>query len=58
MPSSIRRIPVTPTTEKDAELVIRLSEEWGCSEGKILSIALHDWLKTNCKLNYELTIQN
>ena len=47
MPSSIRRIQVTPATEKDAELVINLAEEWGCSEGRILSIALHDWLKTN-----------
>ena len=47
MPSPIRRIQVTPATEKDAELVIHLSKEWGCSEGRILSIALHDWLKTN-----------
>ena len=47
MPSLIRRIQITPATEKDAELVINLAEEWGCSEGKIISIALHDWLKTN-----------
>ena len=47
MTSSIRRVQVTPATEKDAELVINLAKEWGCSEGRIISIALHDWLKTN-----------
>tara|TARA_R100001443_G_scaffold60093_1_gene70459 strand:- start:1182 stop:1367 length:186 start_codon:yes stop_codon:yes gene_type:complete len=48
MPSSIRRIQITPATEKDSDLIEKLSKEWGCSEGKLVSTALHEWLRTNC----------
>ena len=48
MPSSIRRIQITPATEKDSDLVEELAKEWGCSEGKLVSTALHEWLRTNC----------
>ena len=39
-----QRISVTCLTAKDHENVKMLAREWGCSEPRIISIALHDWL--------------
>ena len=46
MTSKFSRIQMCPLTEKDSKTIEKLAKEWGCPEGRLLGIAVHEWLKT------------
>tara|TARA_Y100001938_G_C7774013_1_gene274649 strand:- start:131 stop:514 length:384 start_codon:yes stop_codon:yes gene_type:complete len=42
----INRIQCSCLTERDYESVEDLAKAWGCTESKIVGIAVHEWLRT------------
>jgi hypothetical protein len=45
--SHLQKFAVTSLTKSDEFLLQEIAKKWNCGESRIISIALHDWLKTN-----------
>ncbi len=45
--SRLQKFAFTSLTKSDEFLLQEIAKKWNCGESRIISIALHDWLKTN-----------
>ena len=46
---NIKRVTVSPLTERDVLLLEKIAEKWKSSESKVAAIAIHEWLKNGYK---------
>tara|TARA_Y100001968_G_scaffold60545_1_gene51431 strand:- start:229 stop:525 length:297 start_codon:yes stop_codon:yes gene_type:complete len=45
----VKRVTVSPLTERDVLLLEKIAEKWKSSESKVAAIAIHEWLKNGYK---------